>query len=396
MTPPYNYSTRVRFEWADAYKGVAILFVVMIHVFGRFMGLYPMRCFQWYVIGFLHGIADCAVPAFLLLSVIVNVNSLLRNNDYRRYFLNRLQTIAYPYVIWSVLYYFLYIRQKGFSFSLSNLFHLILIGKAYDHLYFLWVLLQIIVVLPLLIPLFRKMSVMKIILSIIALNLCVKVGLIVILHSNTLLERSALRYIPMILMGIYLASKPIELSRRIKQSAPWIILLVIIAGYFYIPDSMIVHNHESRLSIISHSPSNIKDERGNHFLPHGTRVFTSTNTYTRGDMKTSWHAIFHAIRKSVRSWFFTLLASLCLMLFAIRWHSVSRLKILFERIGEYSLQIYLVHPMLLLVLDRLQFVSAYIGKFITMILYILFAILLSYMFAQLAERLRISRLLFGR
>jgi|GEM_PF-3531466 peptidoglycan/LPS O-acetylase OafA/YrhL len=396
MTPPSNHTTRVRFEWADAYKGVAILFVVMIHVFGRFMGLYPVRCFQWYVIGFLHGIADCAVPAFLLLSVIVNANSLLLKKDYRRYYINRLQTIAYPYVIWSVLYYFLYIRQKGFSFSLFDLFHLILIGKAYDHLYFLWVLLQIIVVLPFLIPIFRKMPVMKIILSIIALNLCVKVGLIVILHSNSLLERSALRYIPMILMGIYLASKPRELSRRIQQSAPWIILMVMIAGFFYIPDSMIVHNHESRLSIISHSFPNIMDERGNHFLPLGVNANGSKSASLHNSAQTSWHAIFHAIRKSVRSWFFTLLASLSLMLLAIEWSSGSRLKNLFELIGEYSLQIYLFHPMVLLVLDRLQFVSAYIGKFLTMILYILFAILLSYMFAKLAERLRISRFLFGR
>ena len=396
MTPPSNHTTRVRFEWADAYKGVAILFVVMIHVFGRFMGLYPVRSFQWYVIGFMHGIADCAVPAFLLLSVIVNVNSLLLKNDYRRYYLNRLQTIAYPYVIWSVLYYFLYIRQKGFTFSLSNLFHLILIGKAYDHLYFLWVLLQIIVVLPLLIPIFRKMPIMTIILSIIALNVCVKVGLILILHSNSLLERSALRYTPMILMGIYFASKPMDLSRRIKQFAPWIILLVIIAGFFYIPDSMIVHNHESRLSIISHSFANIKDERGKHSLPLGVSAFTAKNTYSHGPSQNSWHSMFHAIRKSVRSWFFTLLASLCLMLLAIKWRSGSRLKIMFERVGVYSLQIYLFHPMLLLVLDRLQFVSAYIGKFITMILYIFFAILLSYVFAQLAERLHISRFLFGR
>ncbi len=84
------------------------------------------------------------------------------------------------------------------------------------------------------------------------------------------------------------------------------------------------------------------------------------------------------------------------MLLAIKWRSGSRLKIMFERVGVYSLQIYLFHPMLLLVLDRLQFVSAYIGKFITMILYIFFAILLSYVFAQLAERLHISRFLFGR
>lgn len=166
MSLPFDAPAKsppARLGQLDICRGIAILAVLFIHVSGHFMPILhpakspnspgwawdvlavPNQCFQW------------AVPCFLMLSTLVNAQSLARNPDIQKYARRRVQTALLPYLLWSGLY-------MAVNFALGTLHHLslghiaklLLTGTAYFHLYFFVLVLELYFLLPLLVPLFRR------------------------------------------------------------------------------------------------------------------------------------------------------------------------------------------------------------------------------------------------
>ena len=155
-------SSPARLSQLDICRGIAILAVLFIHVSGHFLPILhpvkstqppgwawdflavPNQCFQW------------AVPCFLMLSTLVNAQSLARSTDIQRYASRRVQTALLPYLLWSGLYI-------AVNFALGTLHHLsfghiaklLLTGTAHFHLYFFVLVIELYALLPLLVPLFR-------------------------------------------------------------------------------------------------------------------------------------------------------------------------------------------------------------------------------------------------
>ncbi len=137
--------------------------VLFIHVSGHFLpALHPANShapptWAWYALAVPNQDAQWAVPCFLMLSGFVNALSLSRGNDVGRYAKRRVQTALVPYLLWSAVYIAVNIFVKhqhapGIRATLT----LLLNGTAYFHLYFFVLVLEMYVLLPLLIPLFRR------------------------------------------------------------------------------------------------------------------------------------------------------------------------------------------------------------------------------------------------
>ena len=147
----------------DICRGIAILAVLFIHVSGHFLPILhpaksltppgwawdvlavPNQCFQW------------AVPCFLMLSALVNAQSLARNPNLQKYATRRVQTALLPYLLWSTLFIAVdYALGTLHHLSLGHIAKLLLTGTAYFHLYFFVLVLELYVLLPPLVPLFRR------------------------------------------------------------------------------------------------------------------------------------------------------------------------------------------------------------------------------------------------
>lgn len=147
----------------DICRGLAILTVLFIHVSGHFLPvLHPPKSsatptWAWYTLAVPNQDAQWAVPCFLMLSAFVNALSLARGNDVKRYSQRRVQTALVPYLLWSAVYMVVdsLLSHRPFP-GPWHIVKMLLTGTAHFHLYFFVLVLEMYVLLPLLLPLFRR------------------------------------------------------------------------------------------------------------------------------------------------------------------------------------------------------------------------------------------------
>ena len=156
-------SGQARLGALDVCRGLAILAVLFIHVSGHFLpALHPVHSLKpptwaWYALAVPNQDAQWAVPCFLMLSAFVNALSLSRGNDVGRYVRRRVQTALVPYLLWSAVYIAVNVFVKHQHMpGIRSTLTLLQNGTAYFHLYFFVLVLEMYVLLPLFVPLFRR------------------------------------------------------------------------------------------------------------------------------------------------------------------------------------------------------------------------------------------------
>jgi len=222
----------------DICRGIAILAVLFIHVSGHFLTiLHPAKSTQppgwaWDVLAVPNQCFQWAVPCFLMLSTLVNAQSLVRSPDMQRYASRRVQTALLPYLLWSGLY-------MAVNFALGTLHHLslghiaklLLTGTAHLHLYFFVLVLELYALLPLLVPLFRRRPPFwAVALGAVAFQLAIY-GL------NRFVPSTAHRFQSTILwdalpvaLGLWLYSRSAEMPTRILRVWCWVAAGAVILG----------------------------------------------------------------------------------------------------------------------------------------------------------------------
>ena len=119
-----------------------------------------LRCINW---GFCF-----AVPCFLFVSAILWSRSQIARGSWNGYFKRRIKSILGPYVIWTGIYWLFRLliehsmlkpRESGGIVSRTQIpvrLYELFFGKAYFHLYFMFVLLQFALLFPLLYWLIKR------------------------------------------------------------------------------------------------------------------------------------------------------------------------------------------------------------------------------------------------
>lgn len=145
----------------DVFKGVAIFAVIAHHVLGfstrRFA---DSGSLEWWTYQVLNRLTHFAVPSFLFLSALLLTRS-LANGGLRRFYSKRVMGSLYPYLLWSLIYCLVraYVGNETTDVggipvptplsSPGGWVNVFIWGKASYHLYFLSILLQMTVLLPL-------------------------------------------------------------------------------------------------------------------------------------------------------------------------------------------------------------------------------------------------------
>ncbi len=153
----------VRLGSLDICRGIAILTVLFIHVSGHFLpALHPPHShaspnIAWYVLAVPNLDSQWAVPCFLMLSAFVNALSLVRTPNIGGYARRRLQAAVLPYLLWSGMY-ILVNQALGLErpLNLGHVAKLLGTGTAEFHLYFFVLVIELYILLPLLLPIFKR------------------------------------------------------------------------------------------------------------------------------------------------------------------------------------------------------------------------------------------------
>lgn len=153
----------------DIAKGLGILAVIGIHSFNNSSRLYTNpHSAQWWALTLVNRLCGFAVPLFLLISAILSARSLQSKPQLPPFYRKRLIGVLWPYIVWSAVYWCAKMAQDPASRKIvpASLFGLrysgpaelthvkdrlleLVWGKAFFHLYFLLVLAELLVLLPL-------------------------------------------------------------------------------------------------------------------------------------------------------------------------------------------------------------------------------------------------------
>ncbi len=139
--------------WADLIRVLAIYLVVVIHTSGQLTNVWgQVSQAQWIMADIYGGIARVGVPLFFMLSGYL---LLPRTESIRSFYGKRVLKIVIPFVVWSVIYISLDCVGKPGVCTTSYLLPYILLRKSFFHLWFLYSLLGIYLILPVLRLMFR-------------------------------------------------------------------------------------------------------------------------------------------------------------------------------------------------------------------------------------------------
>ena len=153
----------------DILKGVLILSVVLLHSSGRSASeLVAKDSVEWWILRCINWGFCFAVPCFLFVSAILWSRSQIARGSWNGYFKRRIKSILGPYVIWTGIYWLFRLliehsmlkpRESGGIVSRTQIpvrLYELFFGKAYFHLYFMFVLLQFALLFPLLYWLIKR------------------------------------------------------------------------------------------------------------------------------------------------------------------------------------------------------------------------------------------------
>lgn len=340
-----------RFRWVEIFRGLAILEVVFHHASGRFLGILDREGAAWLILAILNRTLHYAVPAFLMMTAFALMLSLLRDFNLKRYTTNRALRALLPYLLWSGLYLTYRYYALGASPDWSRWADYLFWGKAYFHLYFLAVAMQLYLLLPLLLSAVRlRPPFWAVLIAIVTLTMAVY-------WCNRLVYRVpytgsyVLWYTPVILLGLWLATQAHRLDEVVRKGWLPATAVAVVGLWLYLPLA---------LQAVQQIP---------------------VNTF----------------QYQVGNWLFT--AGVSFLLLAVAYwlsHSQARVVEGVQTLGRYSLQIYLIHPLILSELNRLSYTSALQVRW-ALPLFFLLAMVIPFVVGWLIARApRVSTLIFGR
>ncbi|MGY2896048.1 acyltransferase family protein [Deinococcus sp. UYEF24] len=353
-----------RLEWLDICRGLTITLVVLHHVTGAGLDHAPTGGKLYFAVLSVNRVTQLVVPTFLFLSALVFALSPLSRFSWRRYLSSRARQLLWPYVLWTALYLGFKILtgvgpeagQRLAAFWNPGLLQ----GKGYFHLYYLLLALQVTLLLPfvrlLLVPKSARhpLHLGWVALGGAALQLGIYFVNLRVWHLNSV-GSLALWYVLPLVMGVALGTWSERFTALWASRKGWLLAACALALALYLPLGF---------AEVLHRPLNVL-------------------AYTAGN------------------WAYTVLAALVLSGLSVELLRLGgplgqKLRRLLGRLGQLSLQIYLLHPVLLWGLDQLAYPKPAVLQVLLVLLYTALGVGLPLVFARLIEGRRLSVWLFGR
>lgn len=345
-----------RLAAVDIFRGLAIVAVVLHHLTGLTLRHAEAGSALAAGLAIVNRALHFVVPAFVFMTALVLTRSALRRFDPGKYYWARVRTALLPYLLWTVLYVLFRVATGQDDPAALRDPHRwqvwVQYGKGYFHLYFLLIVLQFYLVLPLLLPLWRRRwPFLAVLLAAFAGQFLVyglnRAGVLDFRFPGTM----ALWYVPALTLGMYFGANDGAFEALWSRWRGWFAAAAGLALLWYVPVSVAALGG-AQVSTLTYSAANW--------------------TYTAAAVL----ALFGAaqVLAPLRGW----------------WRPV------LVYLGTVSLQIYLLHPALLWLLERLGFPQDTAGFLGVLVLYGLVALGVPVGVARLLEGTALSRGLFGR
>lgn len=341
----------------EIFRGIAICEVVVHHVTGFARTNVHPDTPSHLLYAVLNRSLHFAVPAFLFLMAVLLTRSMVdRPGSWRRFYSRRSQQTLVPYLIWTALYvlYSLWCGRIGphTLVSLRSWTYWLLWGKAWEHLYFLVLALQLYVAFPLLLGAARRTRVG--LGSLLAVGALAQLGFywahqqwFRVPYPGTLL----LWHLTPVLAGVWVG-KHLDTWDVTWRRLRYLALAMVVGGW------------------LAYLPQGLRELRGQPI---------------------------HALSYQVAFWIYTMGMALCLLAFC-RFLARSGTPVArgLQALGVQSMQIYLVHPLILSFWHRMPQTGPTLTYHLRVLTVLAIVLGLSLAISRLAARTRVGTLVFGR
>lgn len=225
-------------EEANILRGILCIFVLIIHTTANpSIELKPLT-----ISSILFSIANTstklAVPGFIFISGLTLAYSYKDrkiNNTYL-FYKNRFKNIVVPYIMWTLIYYLVYIKLYNYKISLRFLLERLINGSMSYHLYFIIIIIQFYIFFPMILKTFKRYNNKLIMIVSILLN-------IIIVYSGFSYIFFG-KYISYFILGMYLAfnyKNIIILFSNIKNKIIIFSMGILVNIYYIIEVYLMTH-----------------------------------------------------------------------------------------------------------------------------------------------------------
>lgn len=151
---------REKAECISIYEVILCMFVILIHVLSEGVSGFTRGTFPSALFFCVSRLVSFAVPAFIFSSGMKLCMKFRDNKlNYPAFLWGRIKKIYLPYLLWTVIYYlFCVYRLHYFAFNFSDLLKYLLNGEISAQFYFILVIMQFYLLMPLWLLLCRKCS----------------------------------------------------------------------------------------------------------------------------------------------------------------------------------------------------------------------------------------------
>lgn len=311
-------------------RAFAILAVIVVHSSSSGVTYVEFDSILFPIYNFLNIAGKLGTPTFIMLSSFV-----LFYNYYprkttgslvKRFYGKRLKFILIPYIVFSALYFivkwYVYYDYPSIEFAIGRFFELLVLGKAHPHLYFVFISVQLYILFPLLLILFKKYSFLR--------KNALWIGILlqwtwVILNKNyfqiTIKGSISLSYLSFYFVGAYMGIYYNEIKAKMNNRFYWNkIMISLFTGYGIM---LVLYTGYMYLVRIGVSPFI------SVYLPNVVNNYIAEFTWAT-----------HALLAGLVLFYLAHLANKRFNL---------RMKMIFMEIGATSFGIYLIHPLYLMI-----------------------------------------------
>lgn len=154
----YTMSGKNHFYHIDLIRLISIIAIIAIHVSAAIYNLYPrMDGTVWTLSLIIQSIFRWGTPLFVMISGYLLLSSDSSSNPLN-FYSRRLSRLLIPFIFWNIFYYFLNAQIQSSPTSLKDFWERIWRADTYYHLYFLFLIIGLYIITPIL----KKLIITKI------------------------------------------------------------------------------------------------------------------------------------------------------------------------------------------------------------------------------------------
>ena len=241
MSAEKNTPTKKRLYEIDILRGFAMLSVVSIHVSNIPMAILASGK-RYFLVYMFNSFINYAVPMFLLISAIMAAYSEAgRPMELLQYYKKKLIRLALPYLAWTLLYILFRVIIHSILLqdilSWRNWVQWILQGRAYEHLYFMAVICQFHILFPILIKMARLVKDKPIWAFIIAVggqNIVYWLNKLWLYKTFPYFQSSFFWYFGLMFLGLYLGLNYDKVCAWLRKNAKWLAISCLVSAIAYL------------------------------------------------------------------------------------------------------------------------------------------------------------------